>query len=62
MIENYQYILKDMYKFIMDEKFCNYERWLQCYDLIFECNYFNFIWNGWCYGNMGVMMMLFLIG
>ncbi len=33
-IENHQHILKDMYKFIMDEKFCNHERWLQRYDLI----------------------------
>ncbi|USC64335.1 lanthionine synthetase, partial [Staphylococcus aureus] len=31
-IENHQHILKDMYKFIMDEKFCNHERWLQRYD------------------------------
>ncbi|HHE7789592.1 TPA: lanthionine synthetase C family protein, partial [Staphylococcus aureus] len=61
-IENHQHILKDMYKFIMDEKFCNHERWLQRYDLISERNHFNFIRNGWCYGNTGVMTTLFLIG
>ncbi|MBE5677149.1 lanthionine synthetase C family protein [Staphylococcus sp. SS87] len=61
-IENHQQILKDMYKFIMDEKFCNHERWLQRYDLISERNHFNYIRNGWCYGNTGVMTTLFLIG
>ncbi|MBW5884335.1 lanthionine synthetase C family protein [Staphylococcus aureus] len=61
-IENHQHILKDMYKFIVDEKFCCNDRWLQRYDLISERNHFNYIRNGWCYGNTGVMTTLFLIG
>lgn len=61
-IENHQHILKDMYKFIMDKKFCSNYRWLQRYDLISERNHFNFIRNGWCYGNTGVMTTMFLIG
>lgn len=61
-IENHQQILKDMYQFIMDEKFCSNDRWLQRYDLISERNHFNYIRNGWCYGNTGVMTTLFLIG
>ncbi|HHV8921615.1 TPA: lanthionine synthetase C family protein [Staphylococcus aureus] len=61
-IENHQRILKDMYKFIMDEKFYSNDRWLQRYDLISERNHFNYIRNGWCYGNTGVMTTLFLIG
>ncbi|CDR65079.1 TPA: lanthionine synthetase C family protein [Staphylococcus argenteus] len=61
-IENHQQILKDMYKYIMDEKFSSNDRWLQRYDLISERNHFNYIRNGWCYGNTGVMTTLFLIG
>ncbi|SGX43069.1 lanthionine synthetase C family protein [Staphylococcus argenteus] len=61
-IENHQHILKDMYKYIMDEKFSSNDRWLQRYDLISERNHFNYIRNGWCYGNTGVMTTLFLIG
>ncbi|HHC9657276.1 TPA: lanthionine synthetase C family protein [Staphylococcus aureus] len=61
-IENHQQVLKDMYQFIMDEKFCSNDRWLQRYDLISERNHFNYIRNGWCYGNTGVMTTLFLIG
>ncbi|GJF76270.1 hypothetical protein SASK001_24050 [Staphylococcus argenteus] len=61
-IEKHQQILKDMYKYIMDEKFSSNDRWLQRYDLISERNHFNYIRNGWCYGNTGVMTTLFLIG
>lgn len=61
-IENHQQVLKDMCQFIMDEKFCSNDRWLQRYDLISERNHFNYIRNGWCYGNTGVMTTLFLIG
>ncbi|MEN8972702.1 lanthionine synthetase C family protein [Staphylococcus aureus] len=61
-IENHQHILRDMYQYITDGKFCSNNRWLQRYDLISERNRFNYIRNGWCYGNTGVMTTLFLIG